>query len=126
MMMTMHQSIADDRVLAQTIGHVCPIICGGHDHEIYHESITPNIHNSNDQNTTRHGDDGTSNSSHHHQYDTCQIVKAGMDAHNAAIIDIVWQRNAKDDDDDDDTNSKSSSNNNQNNDIFASPPTIDV
>ena len=84
-----HQSIQHDRTLAEAIGHICPIICGGHDHEIYHEFIrTNNVLKDVDTTTTR----SSSRHHHHHQhhYDTCQIVKAGMDAQNAAIIDIVW------------------------------------
>lgn len=80
-----HQSIQHDRVLAQAIGHVCPIICGGHDHEIYHEFVPTNNMNITNIKCNERIVNLNNN------YDTCQIVKAGMDAQNAAIIDIVWK-----------------------------------
>jgi 2',3'-cyclic-nucleotide 2'-phosphodiesterase (5'-nucleotidase family) len=60
-----HQGIVDDRrFAAQFGGTVFPVVCGGHDHEVYHETVNG----------------------------TC-IVKAGMDAANAAIIDVQWWDN---------------------------------
>lgn len=57
-----HQSIGEDRNFCQRFGgHVFPVVCGGHDHEIYNEIVNGS-----------------------------QIVKAGMDATHAAIIDFKW------------------------------------
>ena len=113
-----HQSIQHDRTLAEAIGHICPIICGGHDHEIYHEFIrTNNVLKDVDTTTT-----SSSSRHHHHQhhYDTCQIVKAGMDAQNAAIIDIVWcNRNDNDTTHNDDEKNEVCN-------LFQTKPTIQV
>lgn len=57
-----HQSMAHDRQFAQHFtGRTFPLVCGGHDHEIYNEVVAG-----------------------------CRIVKAGMDALHAAVIDIQW------------------------------------
>ena len=59
-----HQGISQDRDLAHALGDRLPLIMGGHDHEIFLETVNG-----------------------------CQIVKTGMDAHHAAIIDIQWSAN---------------------------------
>ena len=57
-----HQSLSEDRVFAERFGgDVFPVICGGHDHEVYDETVNKS-----------------------------RIIKVGMDAVNAAIIDIKW------------------------------------
>ena len=56
-----HQGIQQDRDLAEAIGHVVPLILGGHDHELFLEEVGG-----------------------------CRIVKTGMDAHHVAVIDIWW------------------------------------
>jgi 5'-nucleotidase len=66
-----HQSIADDREFAQYFLDqreevVFPVICGGHDHEPYQETSTNRSEN------------------------TSIIVKAGIDAHQVAIVDLSW------------------------------------
>jgi len=63
-----HQSIHDDRTMAQHLGgsSKIPLLMGGHDHEPYVEN---NVNNNNG---------------------CCHIVKAGMDAEQAAIIDLTW------------------------------------
>jgi 2',3'-cyclic-nucleotide 2'-phosphodiesterase (5'-nucleotidase family) len=56
-----HQSIADDRALAAQTDVRFPLIVGGHDHEAHLE--------------VAHG---------------AHIVKAGMDATHAAVVDLAW------------------------------------
>jgi 2',3'-cyclic-nucleotide 2'-phosphodiesterase (5'-nucleotidase family) len=63
-----HQSISEDRTFCQHFADgTFPIICGGHDHEIYDETIAGN-----------------------------RIIKTGMDATHAAIIDIQWDSSTYD------------------------------
>ena len=58
-----HQSIMQDRKFVSIFGgDTFPIVIGGHDHDLYDEA-----HNGS------------------------RIIKTGMDAHRAAIIDIVWE-----------------------------------
>lgn len=73
-----HQSIQEDRTLAEAMAmiHVkdkktqnIPLILGGHDHEIFLESV-----------------------------EGIQIVKTGMDAKHVAVIDIMWNDNDDNDD----------------------------
>ena len=57
-----HQSMPNDRIFANHFtGSTIPLVVGGHDHDIYDES-----------------------------HSGCRIIKTGMDAVNAAIIDIDW------------------------------------
>ena len=57
-----HQSMAQDREFCQHFGGgKFPIICGGHDHEMYDETVAGN-----------------------------RILKTGMDATHAVVIDIIW------------------------------------
>ena len=56
-----HQSIAEDREFCQHFAGKFPFLCGGHDHEVYDETV-----------------EGT------------RIIKAGMDAIHAAVIDVQW------------------------------------
>lgn len=58
-----HQSIKDDRAFCEKFGgDVFPVVFGGHEHEVYDEIVNGS-----------------------------RIVKAGMDAVNAAVVDIKWQ-----------------------------------
>jgi 2',3'-cyclic-nucleotide 2'-phosphodiesterase (5'-nucleotidase family) len=66
-----HQSIQDDRTFAHTFAHTFPIICGGHDHEVYDEIVAGN-----------------------------RILKTGMDAQHAGIIDITFYPTHDNHDDD--------------------------
>jgi 2',3'-cyclic-nucleotide 2'-phosphodiesterase (5'-nucleotidase family) len=62
-----HQDIQDDRTFCEKFGgDVFPYLCGGHDHEVYEEVVNGS-----------------------------RIVKAGLNAFNAAVVDIMWH----DDDD---------------------------
>lgn len=56
-----HQSMDADRAFCRHFAGKFPVVCGGHDHEIYNETVEGN-----------------------------RIVKTGMDATHAAIIDIEW------------------------------------
>mmetsp|Transcript_32496 Transcript_32496/g.78886 ORF Transcript_32496/g.78886 Transcript_32496/m.78886 type:complete len:864 (-) Transcript_32496:184-2775(-) len=57
-----HQRMDPDREFSKTFkGDVFPIVVGAHDHEPYDET-----------------------------YEGSRIVKTGMDGHNTAIIDIIW------------------------------------
>eukprot|EP00562_Extubocellulus_spinifer_P009788 CAMPEP_0178500374 /NCGR_PEP_ID=MMETSP0696-20121128/16349_1 /TAXON_ID=265572 /ORGANISM="Extubocellulus spinifer, Strain CCMP396" /LENGTH=636 /DNA_ID=CAMNT_0020129185 /DNA_START=561 /DNA_END=2471 /DNA_ORIENTATION=+ len=57
-----HQSMPNDRNFAKHFtGETFPLVIGGHDHDIYDERLSG-----------------------------CRIIKTGMDAANAAIIDIDW------------------------------------
>jgi len=81
-----HQSIQEDRDFCQAFStaaddYTFPVVCGGHDHEIFDETHAGS-----------------------------RILKAGMDATHAAIIDIRWNDN------DDDNN----------NDRKAPPPTVEA
>lgn len=63
-----HQDIADDRLLAEMTSEdaktpLFPAILGGHDHDVFIEQAT----------------------------NGAWIVKAGSDAHNTAIIDLIWE-----------------------------------
>jgi len=71
-----HQGIEQDRIMACEFGNTIPLIMGGHDHEPYLETHHHHHHNNNNNNDN---DD-----------DQCQIVKSGMDAQYAAIIDLTW------------------------------------
>lgn len=57
-----HQGIGSDRSMAQEMGNHFPLLMGGHDHEPYLETVNG-----------------------------CRIVKTGMDAIQAAVIDIRWE-----------------------------------
>ncbi|CAB9498070.1 5'-nucleotidase [Seminavis robusta] len=62
-----HQGIAADRLMANEMdGTKIPLLLGGHDHEPYLETA---------------------------QQGSCRIVKTGMDAQKAAVIDIRWNNN---------------------------------
>jgi len=62
-----HQSIDEDRDFCEALGEHFPVLCGGHDHEVYDETVN-----------------------------SCRIIKAGADATNAAIIDIRWDDDSND------------------------------
>ena len=78
-----HQSIQEDRDFCQAFStaddYTFPVVCGGHDHEIFDETHAGS-----------------------------RILKAGMDATHAAIIDIRW-------------NDNNNNNNNRN-----APPTVEA
>lgn len=57
-----HQGIQEDRDFCKRFEGKFPVVCGGHDHEVYDETVAGN-----------------------------RIIKTGMDAVNAAVIDIQWQ-----------------------------------
>lgn len=57
-----HLDMEDDRKLAQVFGSKFPVIIGGHDHEPYDETINGS-----------------------------RIIKAGLDGHAVAIIDVAWK-----------------------------------
>eukprot|EP00977_Amphora_coffeiformis_P013883 scaffold3782_cov170-Amphora_coffeaeformis.AAC.2 len=59
-----HQSIAADREFCLQFTGKFPLVCGGHDHEVYDETV-----------------------------EGARIIKAGMDAIHAAVIDIQWNDN---------------------------------
>ena len=61
-----HQGIQEDRAMATKFGDDIAVLCGGHDHEPYLE--------------------------HNDANGGCHIVKAGMDATHAAIIDLTWEK----------------------------------
>jgi len=61
-----HQDVAEDRLLAEM--GLFPVILGGHDHDKYSEV-----------------DEKTG----------CRVVKPGMDATDAVIVDLVWYSNEK-------------------------------
>lgn len=64
-----HQSIEEDREFCEALGsNLFPMLCGGHDHEVYHEIVNG-----------------------------CHIVKTGSDAINAGVIDIRWNGSNDDD-----------------------------
>jgi 5'-nucleotidase len=78
-----HQSVQDDRIFAQAFGHYFPVVCGGHDHEVYNECIIPG--------------EPLASVKPLHCYETCCIVKAGMDAESAGVIDFVWNGSERND-----------------------------
>ena len=91
-----HQGIREDRLLAQHfVGGgrhgTLPLVMGGHDHEPYVE-----------------------------RHKGCQIVKAGMDAEHAAIIDVTWTTNTTI------TNTTTNTNTNTTPSQILPPPTIQV
>jgi 5'-nucleotidase len=62
-----HQRMNDDRNFMRKFQSKFPLILGGHDHEVYDETI-----------------------------DGSRIVKTGMDGENTAIYDIIWTNNHTD------------------------------
>ncbi|KAL3913535.1 MAG: hypothetical protein SGILL_006447 [Bacillariaceae sp.] len=64
-----HQRMNDDREFMKKFSKEFPLVLGGHDHEIYDETV-----------------------------EGCRCIKTGMDGNHTAIHDIVWTDNDDDDD----------------------------
>jgi 2',3'-cyclic-nucleotide 2'-phosphodiesterase (5'-nucleotidase family) len=76
-----HQRIPEDRAFMKHFGgERFPIILGGHDHEMYDETVRGS-----------------------------RILKTGMDGDHAAIIDVVWEIGSDDFDTDDNGNNRQNS-----------------
>ena len=58
-----HQGMAEDRAFCRHFAGKFPVVCGGHDHEMFDETVEGG-----------------------------RIIKTGMDATHAAVIDIQWDK----------------------------------
>jgi 2',3'-cyclic-nucleotide 2'-phosphodiesterase (5'-nucleotidase family) len=79
-----HQDEDEDVEMARS--GLFPVIVGGHDHQVIHKKVptAPNVADA-EKDRVRGGSDVGSDGSRQ-----CPVVKAGMDAEAAYVIDLVW------------------------------------